>query len=274
MKFFKLALILCFPLNLAWANNCKIVTIDNCSYTDCRVQLAGYTQKIAILSPKEKPSNLLQYHFHGFRFNNNYSWQFDRSLDHVIQGFQLQRSVCGESPKILIIPYSEGQNSDYRGFFTNSDIFNQFHNAVLDYLKLSSVEQLHLSAHSGGGKTVSMIAAGSALNIKKISIYDGIYGQSWSDDLLKWARKAGKKHLKLVAVAPNLIDSKNWQTLKGADPFKFSRALLTQNAQTLKITQEQKGYVVRSRIEETVTDFFFEANTSSDHYTIVTHWWE
>jgi pimeloyl-ACP methyl ester carboxylesterase len=256
------------------ANSCKEVTVDSCNYTDCRVKLAGYPQEIAILSPKDNATNILQYHFHGFRFNDNYSWQFDRSLNHVIQGFQLERAVCGDERKTLIIPYSSGQNIDYRNYFISADKFTDFHHAILQQLNLTQANEIHLSAHSGGGKTVSMIAANSALSINKVIIYDGIYGQTWSDDLIKWVKSPEKKSLKLVAVAPAAVNAKNWKNQAGEAPFNFSRAIILQNNQDLKLTQQNKGFLVRSQISETMVEFIFEANNSSNHYTILTHWWE
>jgi len=261
---------------LAMANNqsCKQISSDGCTYTDCRVKLANYPQEIAILSPQKNTSNILQYHFHGFRFNNNYSSQFDRTLTHVIQGFQMERSVCGEGAKKLVIPFSLGQNVDYRSYFTNAASFEKFHSEITKYLNLKTDLEIHLSAHSGGGKTVAMIAANTELILKKISIYDGIYGQSWSDHLITWANKPGIKALKLVAVAPASVNLKNWKTAAGESPFNLSRAILLQNTQAHKIDQQTNGYIVRAHIAETNSEFLFEPNTTSDHYTIVTHWWD
>jgi len=274
----KLILLLSLLFTLqSFAKECKTKTINGCHYQDCRIKVGSYPQEVAILTPTVTTTNKIHYFFHGFRFNNEQTWRYDRSLDHVISGFQLARSVCKDQPEILIIPFSQGNNRDYRNYFTHAKIFDQFNSHIMTYLSLKDLEiELRLSGHSGAGKTIGIIAKESTFQINHITLYDALYSTQWSADLLLWLKKSEGKSLSLFAVAPNNANLSTWSQTTGESPYIFSRDFILSLKSNISANElnEQNAYQISTHYMNNYVQFIFQSHQATNHYSIVTQWWQ
>jgi len=75
--------------------------------------------------------------------------------------------------------------------------------SLLSELNLSGLP-LHLSAHSGGGKTVARLLS-TDLQVNRISLYDALYSQTEKESVARWYGKVqGKMRLSSVReMSPN-----------------------------------------------------------------------
>ena len=137
--------------------NCQIKTQSECQYQQCTGKVAGYSKNVMILVPKT--TSTLRVHFHGHKL---YHFpEYDKSLPGMIKAFGIAGAIC-KNQETVVFPESSGKCTDFDRELASNDQIKKFlaglHTATGNHLK---IHPLHLSAHSGGGRTVGrMLTAG------------------------------------------------------------------------------------------------------------------
>ena len=167
---------------------CRPVNLKNCSYQECLMKLKSYPQEVLVLVPESSES--VRIHFHGFILG--LYPEYETTLPGMIQAFNLESRIC-QSKEVVIVPRSLGKCETFEETFTSSESVR----SLLSELNLTGLP-LHLSAHSGGGKTLARLLR-TDLQVNRISLFDALYGQTEKNNVARWYRQVQGK-MRLVSV--------------------------------------------------------------------------
>jgi hypothetical protein len=235
---------------------CNNLKSDNCSYTECRGRVPSYPLEMLISVPAE--ANGLKIHFHGHILNK--FPQYERDLSEMVKSFNLNKSLC-VSRNIVVFPKSEGNCKTYDLHLKDNQTILKFfldlENAIgFDFQNLS------LSAHSGGGRTVARFLK-SSLSVSDVSIYDGIYSENDKKIIQDWYLKSNGL-LKLSAV-------------KGMTPERMSIEIAKKISSESTIIKTKIGEVTFEKLESERFQFFNRISHNEDllksHYKILEETW-
>ncbi len=235
---------------------CNNLKSDHCSYTECRGRIPSYPLEILISVPQEV--NGVKIHFHGHILNK--FPQYERDLSEMVKSFNLNRSLC-VSKNIVVFPRSEGNCKTYDLYLKDNQAILKFFFDIENALGLH-FQNLSLSAHSGGGRTVARFLK-SNLSISEVSIYDGIYSENDKDIIQDWFFKT-KGSLKLSSV-------------KGMTPEKMSLAIAKKISPEGSIRKTKIGEVTFEKQEAEKFQFLNRTSHNEDilksHYKILEETW-
>ena len=129
----------------------------------------------------------------------------------MIQAFGIAGAIC-KNQEAVIFPESSGKCTDFDRELATQGQIESFlvglHTATGNHLK---AHPLHLSAHSGGGRTIGrMLDAG--IKTAEVTIFDGIYSEGQKKQVKDWYQKA-QGQLNLFSV-------------RGMSPHNFVTALV------------------------------------------------
>lgn len=168
--------------------NCESKTAGNCSYSECTGTLANYPKPVLVAIPKE--ASQFRLHFHGHKLG--VYPEYEKNLTSMVKSFGLNSELC-QNEQITVFPESDGKCSTYDQVLKDKASFETFfkdlHSATGQNLKSLP---FHLSAHSGGGRTVArLLNAGFPVN--QVTIFDGTYSEEQKKSLKDWYLKGEGK---------------------------------------------------------------------------------
>ncbi|MCM0605201.1 MAG: hypothetical protein KA715_03860 [Xanthomonadaceae bacterium] len=145
-------------------------------YDYCEVEVEGYPEKIAVISPKGTVNSVRLY-FQGYIINPQYP--YDRSLKSLVTSLKLYPTTQSER---VIIPRSIGKCDTYKNSIPKlSQFIESLHEWIPDGAKLS------LNAHSGAGAFVSnWIKEEEIQGLAAVRVFDGIYSAETVSQLETW----------------------------------------------------------------------------------------
>lgn len=197
-----------------------------------------YPNKTAFIFDKQTSSKNLLFHLHGHSFGPLSTGEdFDSSLRTMIKSFNFDKSVGRHPSFVMIIPFTTGKCIDYDFHFSNYQNFESYLTTIRDIIE--PLAKIHLSAHSGGGRTLAKTINKIKLKVSSISLFDAIYNPNRTHQYKSWI-KLPNKVLNLIAVAPVGI-KKNFNHRKGLTPFNESRKITNSFNWNIKAFKEVKS---------------------------------
>jgi hypothetical protein len=237
---------------------CEQIDLPSCSYSQCTGTLPNYPKQILITIPPE--ASEFRLHFHGHKLG--VFADYEKNLTSMIKSFGLNADLC-QTKQITAFPESDGNCSTYDKVLKDKDSFERFfselNTATGQHLKSLP---FHISAHSGGGRTVSRILE-AQFSVAQVSIFDGIYSENQKRILQDWYNKGEGK----------LILS----TVKGMSPEKYT----SQFKKDLRLViKSSKATLKGSNFDVDESDRFIhfsraagpEGSTKA-HYDVLTETW-
>lgn len=233
--------------------SCETVVSGSCTYDQCEGKVAGYSKPVLFLIPQA--TNSVRLHFHGHK-TGVYS-DYEKNLKSMVNAFGILNRICQRN-ELVIFPESSGNCSDFDRELSGDGI-NKFisgiHTASGNLVKELP---MHLSAHSGGGRTVARILQSGA-SVDEVTIYDGLYNDWVREELNRWYKLDKKIHL--VAVKPGTPYTQ----------MKLVQEKLAPAATPEAIQLNRKPY---TRLSQGGVSFQFRSpNTGKDHYDVLSESW-
>lgn len=237
---------------------CETKTVGRCVYDECLGKISGYSKPVLVLLPQSMTS--MRIHFHGHKLNVFPA--YDKNLKSMVKAFGLEDDIC-KGTEAVIFPESSGKCADYDLELKDAANFKRFfagiNSATGNHLKEMPV---HVSAHSGGGRTVGrMLEAG--VKVDEVSIFDGIYSEALKNQIKTWyKREDGQLNL---------------HSIKGQSPANYVAMMvkeldlkLTETNPTIQQIPYKKSVGSRIRVlnRESGSDTAIKA-----HYDIVSQTW-
>lgn len=234
---------------------CSSKTTGSCQYSECTGKVSGYSREVLILVPENATS--LRVHFHGHKL---YIYpEYDKNLKSMVKAFNLAPLICSRG-EVVVFPESTGKCVDYDKELTDGKSFKAFfdgiHEASRSHLKDLP---LHVSAHSGGGRTVArMLKAG--YDPKAVTLFDAIYADFQRIEIKNWYT-SGTGELNLFNTA--------W-----GEPSKHAQKLIEElTLSPLASTTKIKGQTYK--VKKGTKFHFLERNEGSGkaHMNVLTETW-
>lgn len=238
---------------------CQLKVQGECQYQQCTGKVAGYSKNVMVLVPAVTSS--LRVHFHGhklFHFP-----EYDKSLPSMIQAFGIASAIC-KKQETVVFPESSGKCADYDRELAHVEQMKKFlsglHTATGNHLKS---HPLHLSAHSGGGRTVGRLLA-AGIKTEEVTIFDGIYSEAQKKQVKDWYQK-GQGQLNLFSV-------------RGMSPHNHATSLVNELKLKPKLTEISIGKVPYQKSEADRLLILNRGNNGETalqaHYNILSQTWE
>ncbi len=221
----------------AGLTQCQSFAKENtCRYRACLIPKSPlYPRPTLVLTPIETQKPIpIHLHFHGWTQNQdgsprnaNYDIDWtDRESDPSLnplrkfwKAYGLQRATCSAQPEIIAIPLSRGHGDDYQAGFTDSTRFARYLDDLIEKLGPlpDSKPEIHLSAHSGGGKTLARILDVKNNQITRIKMFDAIYSALTSTKMISWLNAPHENHrtMEVYSVTPDTIPFSNAIKIQG-----------------------------------------------------------
>jgi hypothetical protein len=246
-------------------------SLPSCHFRSCLLPPnEAYGRPSLVLYPlNPTPTLPIRVHLHGWTQDHgqprnedyDFAWPDEMTnptlseLEKFWSAYGLYQGPCAPQPEITVIPLSRGHNDDHLKYFINPIAFNQYFDLIAAELHAiqPSLTEIHLSAHSGGGKILSQILNPKNPRINRIKVFDGVYHSSTSDQLNRWLREDHEKKrvLELYSVTENT--------------YSLSREISFQGVKTLDST----GSILWIRDSKTSLRFEWILDGSVDHYELV-----
>jgi hypothetical protein len=238
--------------------NCTAKTINNCTYKECLGTLPSYPRPVLVVIPLLTDG--LRLHFHGHKLGK--FPEYEKNLSSMVKSFGLNAELC-KSRQVTVFPESDGNCATFDQKLKTKQNFENFfkelHLATGDYLKQAP---LSISAHSGGGRTISRLLD-FGFEVKQVSIFDGIYSETQKNSLKNWYLKSDGQ---LILA-----------TVKGMSPETFSQAL--KKELPTKITNS-KATIKGTSFDVSKSDRFIhysraagQAGSLKAHYDVLSQTW-
>ena len=163
---------------------CESKSAGSCIYSECTGTLPNYPKPILVAIPKD--ASQLRLHFHGHKLG--VYPEYEKNLTSMVKSFGLNSELC-ENEQITVFPESDGKCATYDQVLKDKASFETFFSDLNSATgqNLKSLP-LHLSAHSGGGRTVArLLNAGFPVN--QVTIFDGTYSEEQKKSLKNWYLK-------------------------------------------------------------------------------------
>lgn len=173
---------------------CISKTEKGCQYQECQGKVAGYSKNVMVLLPSTLSS--LRVHFHGHKL---YKFpEYDQNLSSMVKAFGIGGDIC-QAQEAVVFPESSGSCADFDRELANATQISTFmkglHSATGNHL---TSHPLHLSAHSGGGRTIGRMLD-AQVKTDEVTIFDGIYSDGVKNQVKNWYLKQ-KGQLNLYSV--------------------------------------------------------------------------
>lgn len=231
----------------------------------------GYPNKTSIIFHKNAQIEHLLFHLHGHSFGPLDSGEdFDTTPEKMIVSFGIATSLRNHNSIAMVIPFTVGRCKDYDSYLAKG---NNFENYILQLQELVSKDaKVHLSAHSGGGRTIAKTINRMKTVISSISLFDAIYNPPLTPQYISWVNLENKI-LNLIAVAPKKVD-KGFKTVKGQTPYNESSRIATSlnwKVNFLKAISEvsKDFYQLQKSSKNSVLNFFYESANKKHHHWII-----
>lgn len=167
-----------------------------CVDSVCRIRVEGYPQEVAVLIPPYADYKHVTLFLHEFSSGK----ERDHDLDAIMKDLEIVKSFKdSRTDRILIIPYSSGQNQDYRKIFKNKQDIQAFLESVYKVFAMKViVEDLHLIAHGRATLTLQKIvqdhsSVGQDLNISQVTLLDATSAEFNPKIFVKWLKSSDNK---------------------------------------------------------------------------------
>jgi hypothetical protein len=271
-------------------------TINSALAYDLKVVVvSGYSKPWVVISADQvNPKNIksARIHFHGWTqspksglaFNPKYDFDWivaekipnEAQIKKFVESYSIQREVEVDSSRVVLIPLSRGHCDQYEELEDISK-FDSIIKKLFTEIGLNANPFLirHMSAHSGGGKTLSRLLknADHSLVLSKVSqayLYDAIYHQDTVNELKTWVlnhHEGNLKQLKLFSIA-------------GQSPEKFGKGLF-KSIETGEVTQVLSVDGIKLNVKNKITKntdrviLIQESNETKrlNHWSLVSSLW-
>ena len=267
--------LLLFHSSLARANpwTCgPVLNREGCSFQTCLAPpTASYPRPTLVLKPAHSAAPFpVRVHFHGWTQDEgvarnpdyDFSWP-DPSNNPDLkktaifwQSYALQKGACSPNPEIVLIPLSRGHNDDHLLWFRTPKAFQSYLEEILPGFgkNQAPTEELHLSAHSGGGKILASIIDAEDSRVTRIKMLDAIYSKETASKVQTWLLHphSGIRVLELFTVTPETYASTRSVKIPGKPVGNMTeRVLWTRNEKaTLRLEWAPEGMISHYEIVE------------------------
>ena len=215
-----------------------------CVNNVCRIRVEGYPQEVAVLIPPYADYKTVTVFFHGFIFNK----ERDKTPDAIMKDFDIVKAFQeSKSNRILIIPFSTGQNKDYRQYFKNKlDIQMFLANVYKVFGMKTMVEDMQIIAHSGAYLTVQKLVADpskeiQSFKISQVTLLDATYSE-FNPQIFNRSLKSGDNKMTVIYLRNSPTEKKAlqlWSLFSGQKPGKVGGFNL-ENADYLTLIPESE----------------------------------
>ena len=267
--------LLLFLSSLARANpwTCgPVLNREGCSFQACLAPpTASYPRPPLVLKPAPSRTPVpVRVHFHGWTQDEglarnpdyDFSWPEPSSnpdLDQTEifwQSYALHTGACSPNPEIVLIPLSRGHNDDHRLWFKNPKTFQSYLEQILPGpgTDQARIDDLHLSAHSGGGKILASILDVEDSRITRVKMLDAIYSKETASKIQTWLTRPHSRIrvLELFTVTPETYSATRSVRITGKPEGTMAeRVLWTRNEKsTLRFEWAPEGMISHYEIVE------------------------
>ncbi len=201
IKKLSISLVLLF-FNLSCVEKTKVQSADKllvdsvklpegCQDSVCRLKVQGYPQEVAVLVPPYADYKHVTIYFQDFSSGQS----TDHDLKSVMKSLDMIKSFKeSQTDRILVYPFSFGQNKDYRTHFKNQADLKAFMNQVYQVLGVKIIpEDFYLIGHGGAYLTLQNMIEKNDLQISQVTLIDArgprFKPQIWT----KWLRSQDHK---------------------------------------------------------------------------------
>ena len=215
-----------------------------CVDSVCRIRIEGYPQEVAVLIPPYADYKNVTLFLHGFIFGK----ERDKNLDAIMKDFDIVKAFKeSKSNRILIIPFSSGQNKDYRQFFKNKlDVQMFLANVYKVFGMKTYVEDMQIIAHSGAYLTTQKLIEDPSTEIKsfrisQVTLLDATYSEFNPRVFNRWL-KSGDYKMTVIYLRNSPTEKKAlelWSLFSGQKPGKVGGFNL-ENADDLTLIPESE----------------------------------
>lgn len=167
-----------------------------CVNSVCQLQVEGYPQEVAVLIPPYADFKNITMFFHGFSTGK----ERDKNLAAVMADLDIVKSFRDSNTnRVLIVPFSSGQNKDYKQFLKNKTDLRNFINSVYKAFAMKvQTESVQLIAHSRAFQTVQDLVGDQSeenknLHISQVTLLDATYSKFNSRTFMYWLRSGDNK---------------------------------------------------------------------------------
>jgi hypothetical protein len=224
----------------------------------------NYPNKVIILFYQNEVSQNVWLHLHGHSLGKLSNGEdFDSSPEQLVKSFHLPSLIANQKNAILIIPFTHGRCHDYDHYLVAPKNFENFIDNIQNVLPTPL--PLHLSAHSGGGRTLAKTINKIKQNIQSITLFDANYHMTNAQEYTTWVNRPAKQ-LNLVTVAPKNVNAE-YQKFTGATPFNIAKIIfetIELNKQRIIIDKEES--FVFSKDGKSKTLFIYQAMQNPNHH--------
>lgn len=250
-----------------------------CEALLCSIQTTGFKNKVALLLPnKTMPQPGLRLHFHGHTQNDQgkpLTSKFDKDLLTLVKAFEMQKSACLKHSELVIIPWSNGKSTDFDKTFIKASIVQNWLEAILASLNIIP-NSLHLSAHSGGGRTIKRILdtlKESTFRIDTLSMMDTFYTNDQATSVFKWIRNNPNSELNVFTLAYDGTGKSPWK-IQGPSPFTyFKNAWIKEDLPQLKSQKIILNEKAIFRQSQPGICWLILESSGFDHWTLARETW-
>lgn len=271
-------------------SQCEKIIQDECEYAICLLpKNKYYSNSLSIITPLKldlKEIKKIRFHLHGHSFGQLQSGEdFDSSPQAIEKGFKLGAITC-KAKQPIILPFSKGKCTDFDESLNESKDFDLLVLDLLTKLELNSTKiGIEVSAHSGGGRTVTRILKDIKYNpisekaserIQKVWIFDGIYNKERKESYVKWLENSVNVSFNTYAIAPKEANQ-NYEKYIGSSPYNYSKDILSDlTSEKMALPFMKKGaFKVKASTDKSDLSFVYEQSYSSfQHWYILRDFWD
>lgn len=269
---------------------CNQRVVDGCAFSICKLTgLKNYSREVGIIIPNDLSSSSVRkvrFHLHGHSFGKLPNGEdFDSSIFTIEKSFNLGVVAC-KSKTPLFIPFSKGKCTDFDTKIYDTKDFNNLMNELLAKTYLNDMKaQIEMSAHSGGGRTITRIIKDAKYNkdsneptsrIKSIYLFDAIYNEARKNSYISWLKKSKDVSFNSFAISPS-SSNQYFLKFKGASPYRYSRDIIKAlTNEQMALPYKKKGvFQVKASTDHNDLNFVYEKSYGDfHHWYLLKDFWE
>ncbi len=223
--------------------HCRPQLADGCVLTACVGTIGNYPAPVVALWPPGPRS--LRVHLHGFServdssgallgpYQPDYDWDNVRyptpeaatrafaedradSPAKLLRAYGMARQMC-QRGEAVVVPTSRGHCHTYAQHFISPRTLGRFVEEVHGALGFPASLPLHLSGHSGAGKTMQAVLAAETptlARLERITAFDAFYSSAQTQALSDWAYRRGRRQVRVVVLnsgSPRAYARRAWR---------------------------------------------------------------
>lgn len=229
-----------------------------------------YPNKSIFVFNKDSLASDILFHLHGYAFGKFTNGEdFDSTPKNLVESFKFSTAIKDSLNTVLVIPFTTGKCKDYDSYLASKNNFENYMIQITE--KLNPSATLHLSAHSGGGRTLAKTINRMSLVIKSVSLFDANYSSSRRGQYSSWT-KINNKILNLIAVAPKAA-TLDFSSITGSTPFNETKIIYSnfsgEQTYSGKVPENSpRFYFFQKRSETSRINFWYENKIGKYH-----HWY-